>query len=326
MLATLLVTFSVSAQSDDIVEHETGFYYTIQEGDTLWGLSQRFSDSAWFWPDLWKENSQIANPHWIYPGNRIRIYRKDWSKKMETPVKTAHVDIFTVPEPIHYFLKDIDMVGFIRKEAVPPSASIFKVKDEKVLISQGDLVFLRKENENQFVPGSLYIVYRTFAPIKNKDMGGYIGIQHYFTGLLEIIKEDPEFATGKIIKSFRPIYINDKLMPFRKRGTAIPITPFTKEMDGTVVCSEENLTIFGDHDIAFINKGKNDGVEIGQFFKIYEQEKVRLNPESNKSILLDAQDFGELFVLHTEDTTSTVIITQSDTAISSGDKIHAYTE
>jgi hypothetical protein len=42
------------------------------------------------------------------------------------------------------------MVGFIRKEAVSPSAIIFKSKYDKRLVSEGDLVYLRKENENNF--------------------------------------------------------------------------------------------------------------------------------------------------------------------------------
>ena len=65
-----------AAQTQKTVEYETGFYYTVQKGDTLWDLSQKFSDTPWQWPEMWKENSQIANPHLIYPGQRIRLYRR----------------------------------------------------------------------------------------------------------------------------------------------------------------------------------------------------------------------------------------------------------
>ena len=73
-----------SAQETETVEHEAGFYYTIKKGDTLWDLSQRFVDSPWLWPALWQRNGQIANPHRIYPGERIRIYHKDWIERMRT--------------------------------------------------------------------------------------------------------------------------------------------------------------------------------------------------------------------------------------------------
>ena len=46
------------------IQHESGIYYTIQKGDTLWDLSERFFDSPALWPGLWQENHQIPNPHW----------------------------------------------------------------------------------------------------------------------------------------------------------------------------------------------------------------------------------------------------------------------
>ena len=47
--------------------------YTIQKGDTLWDLSQKFLSNPWYWPKIWSLNPAIENPHWIYPGNRLRI-------------------------------------------------------------------------------------------------------------------------------------------------------------------------------------------------------------------------------------------------------------
>ena len=47
--------------------------YTIQKGDTLWDLSQKFLSNPWYWPKIWSLNPAIENPHWIYPGNKLRI-------------------------------------------------------------------------------------------------------------------------------------------------------------------------------------------------------------------------------------------------------------
>ena len=66
MIILLAVPLSrVSAETQEDGNYETGFYYTVQKGDTLWDLSQKFSDTPWQWPEMWKENDQIANPHRI---------------------------------------------------------------------------------------------------------------------------------------------------------------------------------------------------------------------------------------------------------------------
>ena len=47
--------------------------YVIQKGDTLWDLSQKFLSNPWYWPRIWSLNPSIENPHWIYPGNRLKV-------------------------------------------------------------------------------------------------------------------------------------------------------------------------------------------------------------------------------------------------------------
>jgi len=300
-------------ENENFVEHEAGFYYTIQKGDTLWDLSQRFLDTPWQWPDVWSENNQIANPHRIYPGDRIRLFqRKDVEIWVEPELEK---EIIEEKEPLYYFYSSIDQIGFIKKKPVTPRGTIFDVKDDKELISHGDLVYIRPNKDTSFIPGNKFTVYRTLKPLR-------VGIQHYMTGIVEITKIEPKFAVARVVQSFRHIKVNDLLIPYVKRSPKIILTESKKELTGKIIEAEEHETIIGDNTVAFINKGNKDGVKCGQQYTIFYQEKQRLDPKKRKKVYLTPVDFGTLLVLHAEETTSTVLITSSEKSIYPGANIH----
>src|SRR6478609_5962290 len=47
--------------------------HLVQRGDTLWDLCNRYYQNPWAWPKIWSYNPQISNPHWIYPGDQLRL-------------------------------------------------------------------------------------------------------------------------------------------------------------------------------------------------------------------------------------------------------------
>src|SRR5450432_4807821 len=47
--------------------------HLVRRGDTLWDLCDHYYQNPWAWPKVWSYNPQIANPHWIYPGDQVRL-------------------------------------------------------------------------------------------------------------------------------------------------------------------------------------------------------------------------------------------------------------
>ncbi len=334
-----LTTAHADEPDENDLKLESGVFYTIQKGDTLWDISELFFDSAWIWPDLWEKNKDIANPHWIYPNNRIRIYGREGQMeppkpgpKIKAPVGAALVGAaasVAPPPPLSpggasYDYFGVNMVGFIRKKPVIPSATVFKVKDGWVMASDRDLVYVRPERggQGELEKGKRYTVYRNLGRVKDPETKKIIGIQHYIVGVVEIIRTEPKYSIGKIVKSFRHIEVDDLLMPYDERSPKITLTEGIPGFRGKIIGTEEHLELFAHRDVVFVDKGRNDGVEIGQQYSAYYQDEEFVDAEREQAVLLAPVNFGKILIVRTEETTSTAVVTKTHKAIEPGDKVH----
>jgi hypothetical protein len=296
-------------------ETKNGYYYTVQKGDTLWDLSRRFADSPWVWPELWTENATaIANPHLIYPGQKIRLTRKAGA----SPQMPAGGDK-QLQANVHYFFSLINRVGFIRRVPVVPQGVIFqKPVKGTTMIAEGDIVYLKPEANTALQTGALFTVYRTFDPLYNKDTKELIGTQHLLVGIVQVTERQPEYAIGRVLKSYRPILLSDKLMPYSRRSPRIPLEKSKEGIDGTIMMSEEHQNMFAERNTAFIDRGRIHGIQEGQIYSVYYQDENRLGPAKSSQTITIPVDCGELIVLHVEDTNSTVLITDSERELFAG--------
>ncbi len=323
ILAALVMAVPVNAGDieDHIVKTEAGFYYTVQKGDTLWDLSEKFSDSPWQWPDLWQYNPDIPNPHLIYPGQRIRIYKKAFhgeEKPVAQPETTARE-----PEKKYFTFSKINAVGFIKQQAVLPEGTLFQSMGDKWFISTNDRVYIRPETGSNLSPGDTFFLHRTISPIRDPETKDYIGVQHMLTGIVEILELKENLAVGRIMASFREIHEGDRLMPFMPRQQKFELKQGIKGIEGKIIKSEDSWRIIGEHLIAFMDKGSQQGIEVGQQYEVLFPVMEKKGTGSRNPEELEREEMGSLVVLHTEETTATVLITESKQELSEGMPIRA---
>lgn len=293
---------------------ESGLYYTIQKGDTLWDVATRLYGTPAAWPQLWRLNPQIPNPHRLTPGMKIRIFQQKQTQYVAPARKTPVSSVGKPPAAPFYNYTSIDQTGFIRRNKIASVGKIFAVKfssqNEKHMIQQDDIVYIQAAKGVQFIPGASFTIFRAIPSVRNPATGAYVGTQYYLTGIAEIVGLEKGYATARILRSFRAISVNDQLMPYAPRSPKIILTRSAPNIDGYILGAEEHMSNFGDDTVVFIDKGQRDHIKPGQRYTIYAQKPYR---QATVDVRL-----GTLLVIGTEKTTATVLIVQADKSIRAG--------
>ena len=320
-------SFSADENLEFIPGEDSGFYYIIQKGDTLWDLSQKFYNSEWDWPGLWEMNDEIKNPHWIYPGRKIKIFYKDKGKlkPIIVPVKAAKKPPITEKIKPAFSYAQMDAVGFLKKEKQPDLGSIIKEKDDHVMMGKDDIIYIKPSGKGVLIPGKTYQVF-SVLPVEDKiDEKEFKGFRHLIKANVDILEDKTDYVVAKVTKGYRPIFAGDFIMNYYKRNTDLEVNETPPAIDARIICSEDDHLMINDYIIGFINAG-GDQVSPGEIYTVLRTNEVKdyslLKTNKKDQINLENIKSGKLIVLHTEDIASTVIILSSEYAIHPNDIVN----
>jgi hypothetical protein len=238
--------------------------HVVRHGDTLWDICFYYFNDPWQWPKVWSYNPQITNPHWIYPGDLVRLLpRGQFAEQQTATVKepekggdTKPVD--RVPPPATRTQVGIKQLAFVEKKDLDKSITIDGSVDEKELLGIGDSVYLTYPSNNPPEVGKTYTVYAPGNSVKN--LGSYVHI----LGEVQVnsVKQDKR-ARGTITMSNQEIVRGNKVGPLVKQFKSVPPVAPKVDAQGTIVAQLNAEQLIGAGQVVFIDLGQASGLEVG---------------------------------------------------------------
>lgn len=261
--------------------------HTVERGDTLWDLSRKFLGSPWYWPKVWSYNPDIANPHWIYPGNMVRFYGAD-EQPTQVEVGTEVPDVeqgamydegegVTKAGQIGYRPKNsvtVAIQSFVTTKELEQTARVVGSFAENEMLTFPYSVYVDISGKKSLKVGDSTVVYRNAGEIQHPTTKAFIGYitQVVAEGKVTAVDTKKNIATMAITRSVDELHRGDSVSP---AGESIirTIAPRVndRELKGaTLVKGAKRYTLMQvESFIVILDRGADDGVKVGNTFTFF---------------------------------------------------------
>ncbi|TFG92383.1 MAG: LysM peptidoglycan-binding domain-containing protein, partial [Syntrophobacterales bacterium] len=298
-LLPLLVPLAAGAQS------EKPTIYVVKKGDTLWGLSNRFLQDPFYWPNLWARNQVITNPHLIYPGQRVRIYpdRIEFIEA-ETATSTPAPPEQVVPERV-FTVSGSE--GFLLETDLNTAGTILQADHNRLVVGQEDYVYTDIGTALGARSGDKYYILKRDKKVYHPETGSFIGYKFLPLGSLELVDLEAKSSRAIITNSYLEISPGAKLVPYRDNRREVSLKAAKTSLDGFIIETKMGNITIGKEDIVYLDLGKTQGVEVGNMLYV-----VRDVPLDKTFVKRDAGTMPQLLlgavgVVEVSDKTSTAL-------------------
>lgn len=320
----LLIGCLLAAICAPALAAEEPIIYTVQKGDTLWGISKRFIKDPYYWPNLWSHNPSIGNPHLIYPGQKLRIYDGrieilpveglPEAEAMAGETAETAASPATTPEVV----KLVDTYGgarsFISSGEAATLGTLIDTTENRVLMFEGDTAYLEMDDLAAVAPGQRLQLLQLGDAVVHPVTGEELGFQVRHLGFAEVTGVTPSVAVAVIKDSTMEIERGARVRPYAELPMFIPRKPNTVDRQGYIVASDEGRISLSQLDVIHIDLGAADGLEVGNELSVFRQRTftksarpIKQLEESNFVTLPDIH-LGKAIVIETHESTAAALL------------------
>ncbi len=324
--------------------------YVVKKGDTLWDIAGVFLKSPWYWPEIWYVNPQIENPHWIYPGDVLRLVYVDGKPRVtvdragavrlspEVRSEPLSKAIRTVPYDV--LMKFTRRPSLLDQKTVKDAPYIVGFRDRHLIGSTANETYAT--GLGKVAPGARFTVLHVGEELRDPDDGDLLGYAAIYAATVEVITttggnkwNDDALTHLTVLDSGREILPGDKLVPEKLAfgDDFLVSAPSNLKLDGQVLAiAAGDLSVGGKYSTLAINRGKRDGLVAGNVVAIFArgQEVRDLHSRGQNwmaytatydTVQLPKERSGTLMLFQVHDRMSYGIVVESTQVMRVGDFI-----
>lgn len=324
-IAALLFCLTTTASADILaIKPDAPKSYTVKQGDTLWDISGLYLQQPWLWPQLWKLNPQVENPHLIYPGDVLSLsYDKDGQPVLTvngSALKVSPSDSAAEPgqgirklsPQARKSLKNVKAVTTIPLMMIRPFLTyeqslsaeqidtlpyVLGADDHVKNASQGHILYVRGQLEQDAAYG-IYRKGKAYVDPQTEEILGYetilVGTARAFRAGGAEINAPASVAVLDVKQEIRQ---GDRLIPAAD-GQSLPAFFMMRKPEqpiaGSIIDTTSDLREFSSWDIVVLNKGQQDGVKAGYMFSISRQSPTVVDSSRGPVYMSDASKYQKI--------------------------------
>lgn len=339
LLCAAATLFATPAWSQsDALRADAPDTYTVQRGDTLWGIAERFLQKPWRWPEVWQINrEEINNPHLIYPGQVIVLDRMSGRLSIGRVVTDQRLSPKIYSEAVEQAIPSIplaDIEPFLVRQLVVDAedlagaGTVVATENQRVYTSEGDIMFAK----NISAGAENWQVFRPARPLVDPVTKETLAYEAHYLGEATVVEPGNDSDTPgvsvpttlRVTSVVEEIGANDRLMVVDQPRilSYVPHAPEV-DVDGRIIGIYRGVAETGRHHVVTLNIGARAGLEVGHVIALHRvrgQITYRGDEGKEKFDLPDAR-YGVAFVFRVFNRVAYALVMDTDGHVSVGDRI-----